>query len=228
MADSGPRVKVAILAVPEVTASAVYAMYDLLAAAGRDWAFITTGVPGEQRMEPYVVARDNTPVLSANGISITPDHTIDDCPEPAIVCIPDFSHMPGESCAGRFEPEVAWIRRCHAGGATLTSVCTSAMLMAETGLLDGYDATIHWAYSESLTRHYPTIRLHPNRALVVTGVGQRIVMAGGGTSHLTWCFIDRPVRRSAGCARGRESLSHRLARCRSAAVRVAAGRPAGQ
>lgn len=184
MTDAELKVKIAILAVPEVTASAVYAMYDLFAAAGRDWAFITTGVPGEQRMQPYVVARDNAPVLSANGISITPDYTIDGCPEPAIVCIPDFSHMPGENCAGRFEPEVAWLRRCHTGGATLTSVCTSAMLMAETGLLDGLDATIHWAYAESLTRHYPTIRVHPNRALVVTGVGQRIVMAGGGTSHL--------------------------------------------
>lgn len=141
MADAQSKVKVAILAVPEVTASAVYAMYDLFAAAGRDWAFITTGVPGEPRMQPYVVARDDAPVLSANGISITPDHTIDDCPEPAIVCVPDFSHMPGESCAGRLEPEVAWLRRCHAGGATLASVCTSAMLMAETGLLDGHDAT---------------------------------------------------------------------------------------
>ena len=37
---------------------------------------------------------------------------------------------------------------------------------------------------KSLTRNYPTIRLHPNRSLVVTGVGQSIVMAGGGTSHL--------------------------------------------
>ena len=184
MADAQSKVKVAILAVPEVTASAVYAMYDLFAAAGRDWAFITTGVPGEPRMQPYVVARDSAPVLSANGITIRPHHTIDDCPEPAIVCVPDFSHMPGESCAGRFEPEVAWLRGCHAAGATLASVCTSAMLMAETGLLDGLDATIHWAYAESLARHYPTIRLHPNRSLVITGVGQRIVMAGGGTSHL--------------------------------------------
>ena len=46
------------------------------------------------------------------------------------------------------------------------------MLLAETGLLDGLDATIHWAYAASLTRNYPTVRLHPNRSLVVTGVGR--------------------------------------------------------
>ncbi len=184
MTNTDSKVNVAILAVPEVTASAVYAMYDLFAAAGRDWAFITSGVPGEPRMHPYVVTHDGAAVCSSNGVWIKADYAIGDCPAPALICVPDFTHVPGEGCAGRFGPEVAWLRECHAGGATLASVCTSAMLMAETGLLDGLDATIHWAYAESLTRNYPTIRLHPNRSLVVTGVGQSIVMAGGGTSHL--------------------------------------------
>ena len=52
-------------------------------------------------------------------------------------------------------------------------------------MIDGLDATIHWASPpKSLTQNYPTVRLHPNRFLVVTGVGQSIVMAGGGTSNL--------------------------------------------
>jgi transcriptional regulator GlxA family with amidase domain len=184
MSHTAPKVNVAILAVPEVTASAVYAMYDLFAAAGRDWKFIMSGVAGESRMDPFLVTRDGAPVCSANGIWIKPDHSMNDCPEPALVCVPDFSHMPGESCAGRFQPEVEWLRKCHDAGATLACVCTGAMLMAETGLLEGYDATIHWAYAESLTRHYPNIRVHPNRSLVITGAGQSIVMAGGGTSSL--------------------------------------------
>src|ERR1700752_4613874 len=49
MADT-PRVNVAILAMPEVTASSVYAMYDLFAAAGRDWPLIMGGVSGGQLM----------------------------------------------------------------------------------------------------------------------------------------------------------------------------------
>jgi transcriptional regulator GlxA family with amidase domain len=43
------------------------------------------------------------------------------------------------------------------------------------------EATIHWAYVASLTR-YPGVRVRPERALVVTGAGERIVMGGGGTS----------------------------------------------
>ena len=43
---------VAMLAVPEVTASALFGMLDLFASAGRDWSFLLSGVAGEQRMRP--------------------------------------------------------------------------------------------------------------------------------------------------------------------------------
>ena len=58
------------------------------------------------------------------------------------------------------------------------------MLLGEAGLLDGHDATTHWAYCEVMKRRYPRTRVHPQRALVATGEGQRLVMAGGGTSWL--------------------------------------------
>jgi transcriptional regulator GlxA family with amidase domain len=103
--------------------------------------------------------------------------------------------VPGESCAGRFDAEVAWLRKCHAVGATMASACSGAVLLAEAGLLDGLDATIHWAYGETLTTNYPEIRVHPDRALVINGAEQRIVMGGGGTSwqDLTLFLIGRFV-----------------------------------
>ncbi len=182
MPDKNTKVNVAILAVPEVTASALYSMYDLFASAGRDWPFLTTGTAGEPRMRPYVVAADRMGFHAANGIWVKPDCGLDDCPVPTLVCIPDFFVVPGEGCAGRFDAEVAWLRRCHASGATLASVCTGAVLLAETGLLNGLDATIHWAYAKSLSDNYPGVRVHPDRALVINGTEHRIVMAGGGTS----------------------------------------------
>ena len=65
------RINVAILAVPEVTASTLYGMFDLFSSPGRDFAFITAGVAGAQRMRPYVVARRTEPFQAANGIWIT-------------------------------------------------------------------------------------------------------------------------------------------------------------
>ncbi len=182
--DKTQKVNVAILAVPEVTASAVYGMLDLFASAGRDWSFMIEGVAGEARMQPYIVARQLVGIRASNNVLITPDHSIDDCQIPEIVCVPDFFIVPGESCAGRFPDEVAWLRKCHTAGATLASVCSGVVLLAEAGLLDGCEATIHWAYGKSLTANYPKVRVHTDRALIVSGVAQRIVTCGGGTSWL--------------------------------------------
>ena len=184
MPDAEGRIHVAILAYPEVTASVVYAMHDLFSAAGRDWAFITTGVPGPQRMTPYIVSADGGDVLTGNGARISAAHGFADCPAPDVVCVPDFTLPPDDPCTGRFDTEVAWLQDCHRSGATLACTCTGAMMLAQTGLLDGMAATIHWNYAPSLAKHYPSLKIDPDKALVVTGAGERIVMAGGGTSHL--------------------------------------------
>ena len=184
MPDTEGRVRVAILAYPEVTASVVYAMHDLFSAAGRDWAFITTGVPGSQRMSPYIVSAERSDVLTGNGARINVEYSFADCPPPDVVCVPDFTLPPDDPCIGRFDTEVAWLRDCHRSGATLACTCTGAVMLAQTGLLDGMAATIHWNYAPSLARHYPRLAVDPDKALVVTGSDQRIVMAGGGTSHL--------------------------------------------
>ncbi len=177
----GP-VNVAILAVPEVTASALYGMFDLFSSPGRDFPFIVSGVAGEQRMRPYVVARDTTGFHAANGIWVKPDFGFGDCPKPDIVCIPDFFVNPGESVAGRYDAEAQWLKRVHDEGVMLASACSGAVLLGEAGLLTNCDATIHWGYVDTLTNNYPGVKVHPEQSLVLSGAAQRIVMAGGGTS----------------------------------------------
>jgi len=92
--------------------------------------------------------------------------------------------MPGEPLAGRFEAETAWLRACHAGGAVIGTACSGALLLAHAGLLDGHDATTHWAFTEDFRRSYPAVKVCPGRALVASGSEQRLVMAGGGTTWL--------------------------------------------
>jgi transcriptional regulator GlxA family with amidase domain len=131
-----------------------------------------------------VVSAEKAEIQTGNGVWIKPDYDFSDCPPPDIICVPDFPLPADDPCVGRFDPEVAWLRQCHAAGATLACTCTAAILLAQTGLLDGMEATIHWNYAPSLAKHYPRLRVDPDKALVVTGLEQRIVMAGGGTSHL--------------------------------------------
>ena len=177
---SDKEIRVALLAIPEVAASTLYGMYDVFAAAGRDWAYLIEGVPGRAPLVPTVVsstgARDMT---VANGVHVLPNAGLEEIP--AVVCIPEVALPPHAVLKGRYDAEVDWIGRCHEAGALIATACSGALLLAESGLLTGEDATTHWAYCDALAR-YPNVRVHPNRALVVGGPGNRLVMAGGGTS----------------------------------------------
>ena len=176
--------KVAILALPESTASVVYGMYDLFMSAGRDWGFIVAGTPGAPLMEPVVVSRERGPLVSGNGVPIHAQATLAEAADADIVCVPELLIAPGEALDGRFGAELDWLRACHVRGAMLATACSGAVLLAETGLLDGHEATTHWAYCDALQQRHPRVKLQPQRALVASGDGQRFVMAGGGTSWL--------------------------------------------
>ncbi len=180
---SPPAVRVAILAFPEVTASVLYGLYDILLSAGRDWGVIVDGRPGPSLIQVVVVSRFDAPFTISNDVPIRAQQTLDECTGPDVIFVPEVAIPPGAPIAG-FDAEVDWLRRCHAQGATIATACSGAMLLAQTGLLDGNDATTHWAYCDVMRARHPRIRVHPRRALVVTGEGQRLVMAGGGTTWL--------------------------------------------
>ena len=81
MTDEREPLKVAILAVPEATASTLYGMFDLFSSPGRDYQFITRGIAGAQRMTPYIVARQKAGFDAANGIPIVPHHDFASAPQ---------------------------------------------------------------------------------------------------------------------------------------------------
>lgn len=177
-------VSVAILVIPENTASVVYGLFDLFVGTGRDWGVVTEGRPGPELIRPLLVARDPAPMEVSNGVRVTPHTSLSDCPPVDIVCVPEVNLPPGEPLADRYGKEIAWLRQCHAQGTLLAAACSGTMLFAEAGLLDGQEATTHWAYCDVLRERFPRVRVHAQRALVVSGEGQRLVMAGGGTSWL--------------------------------------------
>ena len=175
---------IAILVFPETSASVTYGLYDLFMSAGRDWDLITQGRPGPGLVRPLLVARRKAPLEVSNGITVTPHATLDACPPAQIVCVPEVNLPPGEPLAERYRHEIDWLRQRHAHGAMLAAACSGAMLFAEAGLLDGQVATTHWAWCEVMRRRFPSVQVHGQRALVASGEGQRLIMAGGGTSWL--------------------------------------------
>lgn len=175
-------ITVALLAAPEVTAATLYGFFDVLSATRRDWQVLHGGDMVDSPFRPLVVSRDGQPFTGANGVRITPDASLADCPRPDVVCITDIAVAPGEPLGDRFDAEVAWLRACHAAGALVASACSGAVLLARTGLLDGLEATSHWAYCDALAREYPRTRWHPERGVLFAGDDRRIAMAGSGVA----------------------------------------------
>jgi transcriptional regulator GlxA family with amidase domain len=178
------QLTVAILAVPETTAGTVFGLYDLFSSAGRDWELLTSGRAGPERAQPFIVAAQPDQFEAANGAWIQPHGTFDGFPTPDIVYVPEIFVPPEASISGRFDDALGWVQRCHRAGATLASACSGALLLAEAGLLDGCEATTHWAYCDAMRRRYPKVQVHGARCVVASGEGQRIITSGGATSYL--------------------------------------------
>lgn len=178
-----PPVQIAILCFPPTTASVVHGLYDLFLSAGRDWDVIVRGNFAEGPLRPLLVAATTEPFPTSNGVSLVPQMTLEQCPAVDVICVPEVAIPPGMPIQG-FERELAWLSERYAAGTAVATVCSGAMLLAEAGMLDGYEATTHWAYCDVLKRRFPKVKVRTQQALVVSGDAQRLVMAGGGTSWL--------------------------------------------
>jgi cyclohexyl-isocyanide hydratase len=167
-AGAGPDFTIAIVLYPQC---------DLLDVAGPNEIFtflvdeITT-----YNVQVVTVAKDARPLPVIGALTVTASHTFATCPKVDVLFVPGGG--PGlDKVIG--DPELMdFLRKTAAESRYVTSVCTGALLLASAGLLDGYQATAHWAVIDCL-------RLFPN-VKVVNGcpryVRDRNRITGGGIS----------------------------------------------
>lgn len=182
MAAADRPLTVALLGTPAVSAATLFGFHDFLAGTRRDWHMLQGGPPVASPFRPLIVSCDGRPFEAGNGVQVTPHASFADCPHPDVACVTDLLIPPGAALDTLYEAEVDWLRRCWEAGATLCSACSGALLLARTGLLDGQQATSHWAYCEALAQAYPRTRWEAERGLVVTGPGRRLMMSGSGVA----------------------------------------------
>lgn len=182
--NSQPKapVEVLIVAVPETAGSALYGMLDVLLAAGNIWQTLVREEPRPALFRVRIVAPKAGAFTCGNGIPVRPDCAVRDDPSADIVILPELWLGPDEDIRGRYPALMDWIRRCYQQGAHIYSACSGAVMLAETGLLNGCEATSHWGYQDLFRERYPRVRFRPEPNLVFADAGGRIVTAGGTTS----------------------------------------------
>jgi transcriptional regulator GlxA family with amidase domain len=171
-----------IVAVPETAGSALYGMIDVLASAGNLWQQLVGVEAGAKLIAPKIVSPLSHEFECGNGIPVKPELEISDQPAAEIVILPELWLAPDEDLKGRYPELMEWIRQCYRDGASIYSACSGAIMLAETGLLDGCKATSHWGYQNLFRVSYPKVKFEPEPNLCFADTSGRIVTAGGTSS----------------------------------------------
>jgi transcriptional regulator GlxA family with amidase domain len=174
--------RIALLAAPETSASVLYGLYDVLLSVGPMWSDMTAAEPAEALLEVRIVAATAEPFRCFGGILVEPHDSVADVHQVDAVVVCDMYTPIDTPPRGRFTDEIDWLRRAHAGGALLTSVCTGSLLLAEAGLLDGRSCAGHWAYRDLFRSAYPRVRFGPGEILDLSSEGEGLITAGGVTA----------------------------------------------
>src|SRR6202022_4041834 len=78
---------------------------------------------------------------------------------------------------------LAALRRAHARGARMISICIGAFALAQAGILDGRPAATHWRFTDELAEQYPAIDVRAD----VLYVGD-VLTSAGVSSGLDLCL----------------------------------------
>ena len=73
------------------------------------------------------------------------------------------------------------LREQHAQGARVAAACIGGFVLAESGLIDGHEATVSWWLGPLFRERYPAVRLDESRMLVVSG---GFVTTGAAIAHI--------------------------------------------
>jgi len=155
----------------------VYEGVDLLDVAGPYEMF--RWVDGSKGLETVILSEDGGPVTSVNGFRFEAHSSFAGTPVLDVLWVPGG---PAETLAKMMSrPNSAYftyLKQVAAGAKWVCSVCEGALLLARAGLLDGHQATTHWAVLRCLQK-FPTVTVNECHPRFVVS-GNRLT--GGGIS----------------------------------------------
>ena len=150
----------------------------------------------EDNQHVILLAREEGPITCAMGMRMTPEVTWATAPPLDVLVYPG-----GQGTVAQLGDEAirGWLRSAAGAGTVMTSVCTGALVFADTGLLDGRPATTHWASLDHLAALGHDIEVRPDDRFVDDG---NIVTSAGVSAGIDMAL--HLVARMVGPERARE------------------------
>jgi transcriptional regulator GlxA family with amidase domain len=179
-----PRVqptRVSLVAIPDAVVSTLSGVYDVMN-AGSTLSVPAGSTPERKPFRIEIVGEKEGWLDLASGIPIQVQRPISAIETTDVVIVPSVLLQPRGWRIEQYADLVAWLRTMHERGAVLCSACSGVFLLAETGLLDGQDVTVHFGYAREFAATFPAVPIHPEQALVVSGRREEFVSSGASTS----------------------------------------------
>jgi transcriptional regulator GlxA family with amidase domain len=146
--------------------------------------------------QPVVVAETLQPVETDTPVKLLPDKTFDDVPTPYGVLVPGGTAPTMRAMA--HQPLLAYIQTAAQTAEFVASVCTGAMILAAAGLLQGREATTHWAFEQQLNRlgaHYrPQRWVQDGKFIMSAGISAGIDLALHLVARLTSDEVAKQIQ----------------------------------
>ncbi|MAC47921.1 MAG: AraC family transcriptional regulator [Oceanospirillum sp.] len=127
---------------------------------------------GEELYAWYTLTEDGEPISASDGIKITPDASMY-----SNLFLDTVIVAGGVNVTKAYHKKhISWLQEMDRKGCKLGGVCTGPYLLAEAGLMDGYDCSVHWEYLASLQETFPKVNCS-NRLFSMDG--KRMTCSGG-------------------------------------------------
>ena len=152
---------VTVVLIPHGYASEAIAPAEIFHSAGVLWQSLSGDAP-EPRFRVRIASIDGARVASLCALRLVPDLAIEQVEHTDIIVL-SASGLNVQEQIARSTGLLPWLRAWHARGACIAAVCTGAAFLAESGLLDGRQATTHWALADTLRRQYPKVQWRPEQ-----------------------------------------------------------------
>lgn len=141
---------------------------------GRDGARTADDIPARPAYQ-LVVCGEERQVQADHGLVVHVPRRLDVLASADIVVLP-----PCKDPASVSDRTLAAVRRAHARGSRILSLCTGAFVLARTGLLDGRRAVTHWDDCDDLADTHPDVSV--DRSVLYVDDGDILTSAGSAAS----------------------------------------------
>jgi putative intracellular protease/amidase len=118
----------------------------------------------------FVAQRPGITKTDNGMLGLVAEKALADMPRPDIVVVPGGI---GSRAMMHDEVLLDWVRTAHETTTFTCSVCTGSLVLGAAGILDGLEATTHWAAMQTLasTGARPTSRRVVEQGKIITGAG---------------------------------------------------------